>query len=320
MRPEGGGSDDRDGAPPPPPPPAAGQAGGRPAPPGWWPPEPPFRRARLRAAVHHLCWACEDPRALGLGRLHLVLWHADRDLHLRRGRPLTGATYVRHPAGPRARPLEAQLRELERDGLLARRPRGGGGPGPDDLLFALAPPPAPVRLDAAEVAALEAAFRDVCLDPRGAAVPRRAAHDAVWRAALVGEPLPHHTACAGLAADPLPADLAWAAREAEAGPPAGGGPARLGGGGLGLPRAREAVEALLWRLRRDPGLGASVPGAAGSSWFVHRQAGLAEGGVPEVAAVYRLELDELAPAAVRVGPAPPDPEDDEGDWDAAGGG
>ena len=62
-----------------------------------------------------------------------------------------------------------------------------------------------------------------------------------------------------------------------------------------------------------------MPGAAGS-WFVHRQAGLAEGGVPEVVAVYRLELDELAPAAVRVGPAPPDPEDDEGDWDAAGGG
>ena len=316
MRPGGGGSDDHDGAPPP---------SGRPAPPGWWPPEPPFRRARLRAAVHHLCWACEDPRALGLGRLHLVLWHADRDLHLRRGRPLTGATYARHPAGPRARPLEAQLRELERDGLLARRPRGGGGGGAefDQLLFALAPPPAPVRLDAAEVAALEAALRDVCLDPRAgaAAAPRRAAHDAVWRAALVGEPLPYFTACAALAADPLPADLAWAAREAEAGPPAGGGggAARLGGGGLGLPRAREAVEALLWRLRRDPGLGASVPGAAaaGSSWFVHRQAGLAEGGVPEVVAVYRLELGELAPAAVRVGPAPPDPEDD--DYDDAEG-
>jgi hypothetical protein len=81
------------------------------------------------------------------------------------------------------------------------------------------------------------------------------------------------------------------------------------------------VEALLWRLRRDPGLGASVPGAAaGPSWFVHRQAGLAEGGVPEVAAVYRLELDELAPAAVRVGPAPPDPEDDGYDDDHEGGG
>ncbi len=278
----------------------------------------PFRRARFRAAVHYVCWVCEDPRALGTRRLGLVLWYAERNLHLRRGAPLSGATYVRHHAGPRPRPLEAQLRELERDGLLARRPRGGADEF-DQLLFALAPPPAPARLDAAEVAALEAALRDVCLDPRGAMVPRRAAHDAVWRAALVGEPLPHFTACAALAADPLPADLAWAAREAEAAGPAGGGAARLGGGGLGLPRAREAVQALLWRLRRDPGLGASVPGAAGS-WFVHRQAGLAEGGVPEVAAVYRLELDELAPAAVRVGPAPPGPEDDEEDWDAAGDG
>jgi hypothetical protein len=309
MLPGGGGSDGHHGAPPSPPP-AAGWLG------------PRFRRARFRAAVHHLCWACEDPRALGAERLHLVLWYADRNLHLRRGRPLTGATYVRHRAGPRARPLEAQLRELERDGLLARRPRGGGADGPDQqLLFALAPPPpapAPGRLDAEEVAELEAAFRGVCLGPRAAAVPRRAAHDAVWRAALIGEALPYLTACAGQAGDLLPADVRWAAREAEAGPPAGGGAARLGGGGLGLPRAREAVEALLWHLRRDPGLGASLPGTEGS-WFAHKQAGLAAAGVPEVVAVYRFELDELLPAAVRVGPAPPDPEDDDGDGGDEGG-
>src|SRR5215217_971221 len=114
----------------------------------------PFRRARFRAAVHYVCWVCEDPRALGARRLGLVLWYAERNLQLRRGSPLSGATYVRHHAGPRPRPLEAQLRELERDGLLARRP-GGGADEFDQLLFALAPPPsapAPGRLDAEEVA------------------------------------------------------------------------------------------------------------------------------------------------------------------------
>src|SRR5215212_6029672 len=92
----------------------------------------PFRRARFRAAVHYVCWVCEDPRALGARRLGLVLWYAE-----------------------------------------------------PNLLFALAPPDLG-RLGAEEVAELEAATRGVCLDAR-ATVPRRAAHDAVWRAALIGE-------------------------------------------------------------------------------------------------------------------------------------
>ncbi len=259
----------------------------------------PFRRARFRAAVHYVCWVCEDPRALGTRRLGLVLWYAERNLHLRRGAPLSGATYVRHHAGPRPRALEAQLRELERDGLLARRPGGGGGGDGPDLLFALAPPDLG-RLGAEEVAELEAATRGVCLDAR-ATVPRRAAHDAVWRAALIGETLPHFTACAGQGAELLPADVRWAAREAEAGPAPGGG-ARVAGLGRHA-RGREAAEALLWHLRRDPALGLSLPAGEGS-WFAYRQAGVAEAGVPEAAAVYRLELDELLPAAVRVEPAP----------------
>ncbi len=261
---------------------------------------PRFRRARFRAAVHYVCWVCEDPRTLGVERLNLVLWYVDRNLYLRRGRPLGGATYVRHQFGPRARPLEAQLDELGRDGLVARRTTRGGEAG---LLFALAPPE-PGLLEAEEVSELEAAVRGVCLDPR-ATVPRRAAHDAVWRAALIGETLPYFTACAGQPGDLLPADIRWAVREAGAGL-AADGKARISG--VGRPRGREAVEALLWHLCRDPGLGASLPGTE-DSWFVYKQAGVAEAGVPEVAAVYRFELDELLPAAVRVGPAPADPEE-----------
>ena len=266
---------------------------------------PRFRRARFRAAVHYVCWVCEDPRTLGVERLGLVLWYVDRNLYLRRGRPLGGPTYVRHQSGPRARPLEAQLGELERDGLVARRTRGGGGEA--GLLFALAPPELG-RLEAEEVSELEAAVRGVCLDPR-ATVPRRAAHDAVWRAALIGETLPYFTACAGQPGDLLPADIRWAVREAGAGL-AVDGKARLGG--VGRPRGREAVEALLWHLCRDPGLGASLPGTE-DSWFVYKQAGVAEAGVPEVAAVYRFELDELLPVAVRVGSPPSDPEDSSDD-------
>lgn len=264
--------------------------------------EPRFRRARFRSAVHYVCWVCEDPRTLGVQRLSLILWYADRNLYLRRGRPLAGATYIRQQSGPWARPLEAQLRELEREGLIARRPRGYLAE--TDLLFALAPPGFS-SLEPEEIGELEAAVRGVCLDAR-ATVPHRAAHDAIWRAALIGETLPYFTVYAGRPGDLLSADLEWAAREAASRPTADG-EARLSGTGRG--RGREAVEALLWHLRRDPALGISLPGMEGS-WFVYKQAGLAEVGVPEVGAVYRFELDELLPAAIRIGPVPPDPEDE----------
>jgi hypothetical protein len=260
------------------------------------PPEPPFRADRFRAAVLHACWAADGP--LALGRLHLALWRAERELQLRRGRPLAGATWRRHPAGPRAAALEAQLRELGREGLLARRPGAAGGG--EDLLFALAPP-GPGGLGAAAVAALGAALRAGRRDPGGA----------VWRAAALGDVLPHFTACAGVPGELAPADLAWAAAEAAAGT---AGAPRLRGAAAA--RAGEAVAALLWHLRRDPALGASLPVAG--SWFVHKQAGLAGAGLPEVCAVYRLELDELVPAALRLGPAPDDDEGEGGDEDGDG--
>ena len=57
----------------------------------------PFRRARFRAAVHYVCWVCEDPRALGARRLGLVLWYAERNLQLRRGSPLRAVPKTANP-------------------------------------------------------------------------------------------------------------------------------------------------------------------------------------------------------------------------------
>ena len=263
--------------------------------------EPRFRRARFRRAVHYVCWICEDPRTLGLQRLNLILWYADRNLYLRRRRPLGGATYLRHHPGPRALPLEAQLRELERDGLIARRPRGSGTEA--DLLFALAPPDLGA-LDAEEVGELEAAMRGVCLDAR-ATIPHRTAHDTIWRAALIGETLPYFTAYGGRSGDLYPADLQWAAREVNAG--ASTDTFRISG--AEHPRGGEVIAALLWHLRREPAIGTSLPAVEGS-WFVHKQAGIPEASIPEVTVVYRFELDELLPAAIRLGPVPDELDDE----------
>ena len=263
--------------------------------------EPRFRRTRFRRAVNYVCWICDDPRTLGLQRLSFILWYADRNLYLRRGRPLGGATYLRHHPGPRALPLDAQLRELERDGLIARRQHGSGTEV--DLLFALGPPDL-AALDAEEVGELEAAMRGVCLDAR-ATIPHRMAHDTVWRAALIGETLPYFTVYAGRSGDLCPADLQWAAREVNASASAD----TPSISGAEHPHGAEVIAALLWHLRREPAIGTSLPAGEGS-WFVHKQAGIAEVSIPEVTVVYRFELDELVPAAIRLGPVPDELDDE----------
>jgi hypothetical protein len=50
--------------------------------------------------------------------------------------------------------------------------------------------------------------------------------------------------------------------------------------------------------------------ASEGSWFVHKQAGIAEASIPEVTVIYRFELDELVPAAIRLGPVPDELDDD----------
>jgi hypothetical protein len=69
------------------------------------------------------------------------------------------------------------------------------------------------------------------------------------------------------------------------------------------------IAALLWHLRREPAIGISLPASEGS-WFVHKQAGIAEASIPEVTVIYRFELDELVPAAIRLGPVPDELDDD----------
>lgn len=264
----------------------------------------PFDRERFALLVRYVCWICEDPRVLGVDRLNRVLWYVDRNLYLARDRVATGATYLRHRAGPWARPFEATLRELERAGLIAQRARVGDGQ--PDLLVSLAKPDL-ARFEPEEISLVEAVTRALCFDAR-ASVPDREAHDAVLRAARLGEAIPYFTVFAGRPGEPTPADLAWAVRET--GRKEGGArparaaaqPAPTGG------RQRQAVEALLWHLLREPSLGSSLP-ATSLSWFVHKQRAAPGSGASDVTVLYRFEADELALGGLRL--TPPGAEDDD---------
>ena len=184
------------------------------------------------------------------------------------------------------------LRDLERRGLVAQRPRIGDRE--PDLLVSLARPDL-AGFDPEEISLVEAVTRALCFDSR-ATVALRDAHDAVLGAARLGEVIPYFTAFAGRAAETTPGDVLWAIRQSERSP--GARPAETAE--PPSERVRAAMEGMLWHLLRDPSLGASLPAGGAGSWFVYRQRGHAEAGVPDLGCVYRLDADELVLGGVRI--------------------
>lgn len=74
-----------------------------------------FDRAKLKAAILHICALC-PPDRLGAVKLHKVLYFADMIRYAQMGHPLTGAQYRKRPFGPTCVPLLPVLRELEQSG------------------------------------------------------------------------------------------------------------------------------------------------------------------------------------------------------------
>ena len=261
-----------------------------------------FARRQFEFLVQYICWICEDPRVLGVERLNRILWYVDRNTYLIRDRVATGATYVRHRNGPWARPLEAVLRDLEHKGLVAQRVRVGNRE--PDLLVALVKPDLG-RFDPEEISLVEAVTRAVCFDSCSS-IPCREAHDAVLQAARLGEVIPYFTVFAGRQGELTATDIMWAVRESDR---QGKDPGKLK---VDLPstKLREATEALLWHLLRDPSRGASLP-ATSASWFAYRQLGVAGSGVPDVTVVYRFDADELVLGGLRIAGGAEDDETDE---------
>ena len=245
-----------------------------------------FDRTKFRALVHYVCWVCEDPRLLGPVRLGRLLWYAERNQYINSARLLSGATFVKRPYGPSPRALEAVLRELEKDRIIATRIRQGDWTASE--YFAISEPDIS-SLGSEEISSLERAIRGVCFD-EGTSIPHRSAHDRILRVAAMGETLPCYTAFAGQPGNIVERDVAWAIKQL-----------RFVRSDRRLEelkqlsavseRVEEACLGLWWHLFREPSAGANLPGVQGS-FFIYKQTGLA-GDVPDVLAVYAFELDEL---------------------------
>ncbi len=254
-----------------------------------------FSRELFKTLVHYICWLCDDPRLLTQQKLNFILWYADRHLYFETGQSITGATYIKHQNGPRARAMAAVLDELQHEGGLVRRPASSWTE--EQLFFALRRP-ALDAFNAAQISLIDAMTRGICHGEPLSAINQQA-HDTVFRIAQLGEILPLFTVFAGRAGEIGPQEINWALRSMRAPdkPVVGADAGPVANGYRGA-----AIEGLFWHLNRDPAIGISVPGTE-LSWFIYKQAGFAPLAVPEITLLYRFDLGELIIGAMRCGEA-----------------
>ena len=63
-----------------------------------------FDEERFKRLAHDILWRTRDRDRFGTAQLYEALWFADARVFVLRGKPITGAVYVRGKSGPSARP------------------------------------------------------------------------------------------------------------------------------------------------------------------------------------------------------------------------
>lgn len=77
-----------------------------------------FDREKFKLLVRYIAWKAGRRDWFGATKLNKVLWFADARLFVLRGKPITGASYIREEHGPVPRQYMPIRRELESEGYI----------------------------------------------------------------------------------------------------------------------------------------------------------------------------------------------------------
>ena len=171
-----------------------------------------FDRAKLKAAILHVCSQCE-PAELGAVKLHKTLYYGDMIRYLDAGVPITGSTYRKRPFGPTCDALLSTLRELQEEGAIRVREVKYFGYRKKDYL-ALRGPESD-RLSEAERAVLDESVDFVCRRNTARTISDFS-HSTPWEIVEFGEVLPYHNALHLIPNEVSEEALDWALAQAPA--------------------------------------------------------------------------------------------------------
>lgn len=167
----------------------------------------PFDQERFKRLAHYILWRSRDRDRFSMAQLYEALWFADARMFMLRGKPITGAVYVREKSGPSAKAGKAALTRLKQEGAV--RPRKGRarvrGRGRLEVLSA----PEISIFDQQELEAVEWSIQRVDRKTKGAAAAGEASQR-TWELAVIGEKIPYHAILATRTRQPDEEEIEWA--------------------------------------------------------------------------------------------------------------
>jgi hypothetical protein len=167
----------------------------------------PLNWQKFKELVHYICEKAEEPSCLGSIKLNKVLWYSDVINYLVEGRSITGETYVKRQHGPVPRDVLRALKELERDGQIARGKVDHFGFMKNEYISLF--PSDKNAFTGSEMALIDAAFEHVCMHHTAMSVSKET-HDIIWEMAEMGEEIPYYTVFATSEGEIDESDIAWA--------------------------------------------------------------------------------------------------------------
>lgn len=153
--------------------------------------KPPFNREKFENLILYIVSKVPNPVKLGAVRLRKILYFADSINYLRKGEPITGATYIKWTGGPVPREFPSSLDRLQRDGAIVEKPGQHPLGHPMKFYYALKEPNYEL-FQPEEISLVDDLIREIC-DEFTAEGISEASHTRAWELADVGEELPYYT-------------------------------------------------------------------------------------------------------------------------------
>jgi hypothetical protein len=152
-----------------------------------------------------------EPDKLGAVKLHKILWFADGEHYVRRGKPITGERYIKEEFGPFATHVPEVVNELQMKGYLQT--------GEKELfgrvqhVFIGKGEPDKSAFSNRELRIVDDKIGSICYGHTARSISEKS-HDEVWSMALMHEEMPYQ-ALAARFIQPSPEILSWVKDEVQ---------------------------------------------------------------------------------------------------------
>ena len=172
-----------------------------------------MRNDKFKALVHYVCDQCVGcPERLGATKLNKILWFSDVLAYVSLGEAITGEEYIKRQFGPVPRTILEALRELENEGQILIREMPSYYYS-QRLFLSL------TKADETVFSTDQLHVIDGIIDwivyEHTASTISRLSHNDSWKAARIGEVIPHHAYFASFPREINEHDIAWAEKVLE---------------------------------------------------------------------------------------------------------